>query len=81
MTGATINTTGALTVLATKVGKETSLARIIDLVRQAQGSKAPIQRLADRIARTLCRLLLRLLSSRFVSGLCSDRTRPSPLPS
>ena len=50
VTGATINTTGALTVLATKVGKETSLARIIDLVRQAQGSKAPIQRLADRIA-------------------------------
>ena len=50
LTGATINTTGALTVLATKVGKETALARIIDLVRQAQGSKAPIQRLADRIA-------------------------------
>ena len=50
VTGATINTTGALTVLATKVGKETALARIIDLVRQAQGSKAPIQRLADRIA-------------------------------
>ena len=41
---------GALTILATKVGKETALARIIDLVRQAQGSKAPIQRLADTIA-------------------------------
>lgn len=50
VTGATINTTGALTVLATKIGKETALARIIDLVRQAQGSKAPIQRLADTIA-------------------------------
>ncbi len=50
VTGATINTTGTLTVRATKVGKETALARIIDLVRQAQGSKAPIQRLADTIA-------------------------------
>ncbi len=50
VTGATLNTTGALTVLATKVGKATALARIIDLVRQAQGSKAPIQRLADTIA-------------------------------
>ena len=42
VTGATLNTTGALTVLATKVGTETALARILDLVRQAQGSKAPI---------------------------------------
>ena len=50
VTGATLNTTGALTVLATKVGTETALARILDLVRQAQGSKAPIQRLADTIA-------------------------------
>jgi len=50
VTGATLNTMGALTVLATMVGKETALARIIDLVRQAQGSKAPIQRLADTIA-------------------------------
>ncbi len=50
VTGATLNTMGALTVLATRVGKETALARIIDLVRQAQGSKAPIQRLADTIA-------------------------------
>ncbi len=50
VTGATLNTTGALTVQATKVGTETALARIIDLVRQAQGSKAPIQRLADTIA-------------------------------
>ena len=50
VTGATLNTLGALTVLATKVGQETALARIIDLVRQAQGSKAPIQRLADTIA-------------------------------
>jgi Cu+-exporting ATPase len=48
--GATINQTGMLRVRATKVGSETMLAGIIRLVEQAQGSKAPIQRLADTVA-------------------------------
>ncbi len=48
--GATINQTGAFRFKATKVGKDTMLAQIIRLVQQAQGSKAPIQRLADLIA-------------------------------
>jgi Cu+-exporting ATPase len=48
--GATINQTGMLRVRATKVGGETVLASIIRLVEQAQGSKAPIQRLADTVA-------------------------------
>jgi len=48
--GATINKTGAFKFEATKVGKETALAQIIRLVEQAQGSKAPIQRLADVIS-------------------------------
>ncbi|HZD58938.1 MAG TPA: heavy metal translocating P-type ATPase [Anaerolineae bacterium] len=48
--GATINKTGAFKFRTTKVGSETALAQIIKLVEEAQGSKAPIQRLADIVA-------------------------------
>ncbi|KXZ59479.1 Copper-transporting P-type ATPase [Microbacterium laevaniformans] len=48
--GATINTTGSLRYTATRVGADTMLAQIIKLVREAQGSKAPIQRLADTVS-------------------------------
>ncbi|MBR8660746.1 copper-translocating P-type ATPase [Brevibacillus sp. NL20B1] len=48
--GATLNKHGFLKVRATKVGKETALAQIIRVVEEAQGSKAPIQRLADSIS-------------------------------
>ncbi len=48
--GATINQTGAFRYRATKVGADTMLAQIIALVRQAQGSKAPIQRLVDTVS-------------------------------
>ena len=47
--GATLNKTGSFTLKATRVGKDTVLAQIIKLVQQAQGSKAPIQRLADQV--------------------------------
>ncbi len=48
--GATINKTGSFTFEATKVGKDTMLSQIIRMVQEAQGSKAPIQRLADYIS-------------------------------
>lgn len=48
--GATINRTGSFQFRATKIGKDTMLSQIIRLVQQAQGSKAPIQRMADFVA-------------------------------
>ena len=48
--GATLNRNGALQIRVTRTGEETVLARIIRLVREAQGSKPPIQRLADRVS-------------------------------
>jgi len=48
--GATINKTGTFTLEATKVGRDTVLAQIIQLVEEAQGSKAPIQKLVDRVS-------------------------------
>jgi Cu+-exporting ATPase len=48
--GATVNKQGMLKVEATRIGRETALARIVQLVEAAQGSKAPIQALADRVS-------------------------------
>ncbi|MUT65196.1 cation-translocating P-type ATPase [Paenibacillus sp. NEAU-GSW1] len=48
--GATLNKNGSLTIKATRVGKETALAQIIKVVEEAQGSKAEIQRVADKIS-------------------------------
>lgn len=48
--GSTINLNGAITVRATKVGKDTMLAQIVQMVKQAQTSHAPIQKLTDRVS-------------------------------
>ena len=50
VTGGTVNQSGALVVRATRVGAETTLSRIVQMVATAQRSRAPIQRLADRVA-------------------------------
>ena len=50
VTGGTLNQTGALTIRAVKVGRETMLARIVQMVAEAQRSRAPIQRLADQVS-------------------------------
>jgi len=65
--GATINQDGILYVKATKIGKDTFLAHIIDLVEEAQGSKIPIQRLADKITRVFVPVILVLSILTFIN--------------
>ncbi|NIQ11006.1 MAG: ATPase P, partial [Gammaproteobacteria bacterium] len=50
VTGATINTSGRLIVKAVQVGNETVLSQIVRMVEAAQGDKAPIQRMADKVS-------------------------------
>jgi Cu+-exporting ATPase len=64
--GATINKTGSFRLQATRVGKNTTLAQIIKLVRDAQGSKAPIQRLADVIASYFVPVVISIAIATFV---------------
>jgi Cu+-exporting ATPase len=64
--GATINRTGAFRFEATKVGKETALQQIIKLVQEAQGSKAPVQRLADAISGVFVPVVLCIAIAAFV---------------
>ncbi|MCD7712991.1 MAG: heavy metal translocating P-type ATPase [Firmicutes bacterium] len=63
----TINQKGAFTLSATSVGKETVLAHIVDMVQQAQGSKAPVQRIVDRISGVFVPVILVLA---LVTFLC-----------
>ena len=64
--GATINKNGFLKVEATKVGRDTALAQIIKVVEDAQGSKAPIQRLADQISGVFVPIVVALAVIAFI---------------
>ena len=63
----TINRTGSFVFRATRVGSDTTLARIIRLVAEAQGSRAPIQRLADRVAAVFVPVVLALAALTFAA--------------
>ncbi len=67
--GATLNKTGSFVFRATKVGRDTTLAQIVRLVEEAQGSKAPMQRLADTIASYFVPAVLALTALTFVVWL------------
>jgi Cu+-exporting ATPase len=81
--GATVNQRGSLTVRATRVGAETALAQIIRLVEEAQGGKAPIQRLADRISAVFVPIVIAIAALTFggwlLLGPGPDRLTPALL--
>jgi len=64
--GSTLNTNGTFVMRATKVGRDTALARIVELVQRAQGSKAPIQRVADRVSAVFIPIVFGLAALAFV---------------
>ena len=64
--GGTVNQTGALIVTAEKVGRDTMLARIVQMVAEAQRSRAPIQRMADRVAGWFVPAVLAVAAAAFI---------------
>ena len=75
--GGTINRTGAFRYRATTLGAESVLSRIVTLMRQAQGSRAPIQRLADRISAVFVPIVLSLAIATFVAWYIAADTAPA----
>ena len=73
--GATLNKTGSFVFRATKVGRDTTLAQIVRLVEEAQGSKAPMQRLADTISGYFVPAVLVLAALTFVGWLICGPSR------
>ncbi len=67
VTGATLNRQGLIRFEATRVGRETALAQIIRLVEEAQGSKAPIQELADRVSAVFVPIVLAIAALTFLA--------------
>lgn len=80
VTGGTLNHEGLLQVRATRVGADTALAGIVRLVREAQGSKAPVQRLADRVAGVFVPIVIAIAAGTFlVWWLAADAGFPAAL--
>jgi Cu+-exporting ATPase len=75
--GGTVNGTGALRATATTLGEESALARIVTLMRQAQASRAPIQRLADRVSAVFVPGVIAIAAVTFVVWLILGRATPS----
>lgn len=69
VSGGTLNTTGGIVMRAERVGAETLLARIVDLVAQAQRSRAPIQSLADKVASWFVPAVLAVAAASFVAWM------------
>jgi Cu+-exporting ATPase len=74
VTGATINKTGSFRFTATRIGKDTALAQIIRLVEEAQGSKAPIQALADLVASWFVPVVILLAVAAFAVWLLAGQS-------
>jgi Cu+-exporting ATPase len=77
--GGTINTNSVLSVKATKVGRETVLAQIIQLVEAAQGSKPPVQRIADTAVTYFIPAVLAIAGTAFIVWLFVFPVPPDPL--
>ena len=72
--GSTINKTGSFIFKATKVGSETMLSRIVEMVKEAQSSRAPIQRAADLVSSYFVPIVLMLAIATFVVWYCTPRS-------
>ena len=72
VTGATINLTGRLLVCASRIGSDTTFAQIAKLVREAQATKAPVQKLADRVSGVFVPLVLLFSLGTLVAWLIID---------
>lgn len=77
--GATINQNGRLIVKATAVGAQTALAQIIRMVQQAQGSKAPIQRVADQVSGVFVPIVLVLAALTFAGWVIATGDAPTAM--
>jgi P-type Cu+ transporter len=74
VTGGAINGTGLLTIRATRVGEDSTLARIIKLVENAQSGKAPVQRLVDKVAAVFVPIVIAIATITFAGWLFSGGT-------